>query len=426
MQMTPRPNTPPGVAVLVVAIVGALSPRQAACAPRLAETRWGQHRALMLENTLVKATVVPCYGGRVVEYVLKATGHNFLFGEPSPWEGYTDVLDSKWPGPEIQRLPYACSRKVTENSASVACTLSFRGTRLVRTITLQERSTSLQIRVELTNQTQETRTLFYGAHLSAKAGEYCEFTRDSIYAWDAGDRSFVRDATEVPYPLAKEYQSPPRWLALVDRVSREGILIEYPEDGRHCFLVWKAQKAQIPQAYWTFPDVKPGGRRSVAMRLSLFRGLAKLHGASRSAVVQMVTDRSVYGQHDEIQSTATLCGPAPLPSCQAIFTLRREDDEAEISASAKEVPATEPCAPATLIAVFGTGRAPDGPYRIEFTLRAADGTTITECTRAITMNGKLIDPIRAALSRWKKTLSGLGTQAERSQEGAFRHKVQYH
>ena len=414
-----------GRLMLVTATVGVVTSSLAGSVS-IEETTWRSHDAVVLDNGLVRATVTPGYGGHIAAYVLEATGHNFLFGEPSPWAGYTDVLDSKWPGPEIQRRPYACSRQVTEGSASVVCALSFGGIRLVRTMTLRERSASLDVHVELTNQTQEVRTLLYGAHLSAKAGEYCEFARDSIYAWDPGAGLFVRDGTEIPYPLAKEYPSPPRWLALVDRVSSEGILIEYPKDGHHSFLVWKAQKTQIPQAYWTFPDVKPGGRRSIPMRLSLFRGLVELHGTSRSTVVQMATDRSVYGQNDEIRITATLCGLTPLPSCQAILTLRCEDDESETGASVREVPATEPCAPVTLHAAFKTGRAPDGPYRIEFTLRAADDSTIVECSRGISIDGKLINPIRTALSRWHKTLSGLATQAERSPEGAFRQKVQHH
>ena len=35
-----------------------------------------KYKAVILQNSLIKVVVLPEYGGRIVEYTLKATGHN--------------------------------------------------------------------------------------------------------------------------------------------------------------------------------------------------------------------------------------------------------------------------------------------------------------------------------------------------------------
>jgi len=132
-------------------------------------------RIYVLENSLVKVSVIPKLGGVIYDYVHKPTGHNFFFSRKSTFHdlyGFTDWLSCCY----MQGVEYA-GRVLASGPERAACEVCAmvemrRGDRIriTRTMSLYRGSTALTIDVECRNVSNKAVCVRYATHPQVDAG----------------------------------------------------------------------------------------------------------------------------------------------------------------------------------------------------------------------------------------------------------------
>jgi len=113
------------------------------------------YEAIVLENSLIKVVILPGYGARIVEYILKSTNHN-QFDNSAGNPGLKDIVgeygeSSYSAGNFFCMSPYKATVNEGSNEASVYVTASSDFVKVERTMTIYSESSRLNIKVKYTN-----------------------------------------------------------------------------------------------------------------------------------------------------------------------------------------------------------------------------------------------------------------------------------
>ncbi|GEM_PF-1998858 len=113
-----------------------------------------KYKAVILENSLIKMAILPEYGGRIVEYTLKATGHN-QFDSTTGNPGLKDVVgengESGYTPGGFAQLPFKAEVSEKGKEMSVRLEASSENVKVEKIFTLTAGSTKLNIKVKYTN-----------------------------------------------------------------------------------------------------------------------------------------------------------------------------------------------------------------------------------------------------------------------------------
>lgn len=113
-----------------------------------------KYKAIVLENSLVRVLVIPDYGGRIVEYTLKATKHN-QFDNTTGNPGLKDVVgeegQSGYSAGGFAQLPFKPVLSEKSNELSLNLEAASESVKVEKIYTITAGSTKLNIKVKYTN-----------------------------------------------------------------------------------------------------------------------------------------------------------------------------------------------------------------------------------------------------------------------------------
>lgn len=381
--------------------------------------------AIRMENAFIRVTVVPARGGRILEYALKATGHNVLAKGEGDWDGWTDILDVEWPGPEIRQRTYQCASRVDPNMGSITCTLPYEEVRLERTVKMRPSSSAIEVEVRLTNTGKEPRDLLYGTHLCAKIGEFLETGRDWLLWTEGPDRPFQRQPAAVTWEQPSSLSTRPEWMTLMDQVTEELFIIRFlPEDGAR-FIIWKGIKSTNPQCYWRFPNVPPGESRTVRVFMALCQGLTDVQAVSERGAIQAETPRDVYGQDENVPLKARFCPFESASSLRFAAALRPEKGVAGDVVTRTFEGAT-PVKPLVFTNALPTGQILDGKAELALRVEGKTGKEILSFRKPLMVDGTRLLPLRQELQGVIQALSKSRETRPVQEKGRFAQAVAFY
>lgn len=118
-----------------------------------------KYKAVVLENSLVKAVVIPEYGGRIVEYTLKSTKHNQLdntTGNPGLKDVVGEEGQSGYSAGGFAQLPFKVTIQKEGKEVILFAEAASDNLKVEKTMTLTAGSTKLNLKVKYTNIGKET------------------------------------------------------------------------------------------------------------------------------------------------------------------------------------------------------------------------------------------------------------------------------
>lgn len=237
------------------------APTLSASPVAVTETTFHGRDVVSLENGVIRLSVTPEIGGRILEYSLLSNGFNAaqpridnLHLEPDdPWPGadyggITDLATAGWPGAfwseeyGLEVIPE------TDGSTRLTATSAAEGIQVHRAMTLFPDSSLLAIRTAQTNLSAHPKASVIRLHCELAVGDRAR----------TGDRVFYPSGGEVKefsYTIGAEYERfrwmeiDKPWVAIGDPVDRQLLVRtfhspDYPPPYRLFFWVGYAQSPQ--------------------------------------------------------------------------------------------------------------------------------------------------------------------------------------
>lgn len=241
--------------LLLPLVLGLGIPSTGSAQCRISHGTLGHFRQVVLENALVRVTVLPEIGGRIVEYTLKSSGNNQIYadverlagkkpGDEIPrgdlyhLTGYEDVINAdgswNWPG-EFGLEPYALEI-LAETPEEVAIRLSAAkgSVRVERTHSLQRGSASFAHVLQVTNTSDAGIEMMLRHKCSVRTGG--EARRGDTIAYPS--QSGVVRKKFFPDNIWMDFLLTDGWVAASDPEVRETLLLTSPIDGLSNGGVW--------------------------------------------------------------------------------------------------------------------------------------------------------------------------------------------
>jgi hypothetical protein len=209
---------------------------------KITEGTLGEFQTLVLENDLVRVTVMPQVGGRIVEYALKSSGHNQLFSDTEAFKaykpgetmtrtvmyvagGHEDTIretgEWNWPN-DFEQEPYAV--EIVADSPEVAAIRlsAARGNvGIQRVHTLRRNSTTLTHDLTVTNISQEPIEMMLRHRVALQVGG--EARRGDTIAYPA--KSGIVRKNFFPDNVWTDFMLNDGWVSASDPVTRETFLM---------------------------------------------------------------------------------------------------------------------------------------------------------------------------------------------------------
>lgn len=279
-------------------------------------------RRIVLENTFLRATILPGSGGKIASLVDLAAGRELAGGKPESFaSGLGKVRFLGPPEWEFCELPCtAATERLPDGSVSV--TLTARGKtppfdrlEVIRRCTLREGRAALDIAVTLRNTNPLAGPItvvpwFHQLlHVPANAAEATTFFVPS-HASALATRFPKGSLQEVVVPAAG------RWLGMVDASASLGVVAACREAPAYLYQ-WLSGDAGSLE--WLYPEVKLADRWEASYSLLVPRGLRAIAAAGQDAVIacRAGTSWPDPGRHLPLLSLWTPQAGTPTASLEA-------------------------------------------------------------------------------------------------------------
>ncbi len=206
---------------------------------------------ITMENDVLKLNIAVEAGGRISSFINKKTGHDLV----PLWKGLDTIgglLDDRNVFTSLAYRP-----RVTQPGGQIGqvrlTAIHSGGLSMVKTLTLREGSSTLEVSETLSNGTQQTARFMLRNFLMPGGGPLTEADHYFIPAKGKPLQSTARPNGYFGDPAAP-------WSALWNSANGEGILVAAP--GVEQFYFWQGSKIN-PTYEWTYPSVPPGKSLSV-------------------------------------------------------------------------------------------------------------------------------------------------------------------
>ncbi|MCL5985559.1 MAG: DUF5107 domain-containing protein [Actinobacteria bacterium] len=250
-------------------------------------------RAVILENELIKITLIPEYGSKIYEFIDKKADRDFLWHNPrlplrSPV--YGSNIDNWWHGGidigiptdfackyEDEELPYMgelwslpwnyeiVKRDFKEVSVHTWCYTIIAPLKVELWISLEDDKREIKLKYKVTNVGFNSYNFLFGIHPALDINPSCRLdipAKKMMIEWDGPDFPLGEKGTEYIWPYAVDKTGkkidmriipPPSsgrfhfhyameitdgWLALTDTKSKQGFGMVFPSDIFKAMMIW--------------------------------------------------------------------------------------------------------------------------------------------------------------------------------------------
>lgn len=376
--------------------------------------------ALTIENGLVRLSVVPALGGRVVELVNLATGHDYVriadwFMKYNPddnwlgaeYGGFCDVGSEGWPGP-FWGQAYDCkTREYPDGARSIVAVACAEDVRVEREMVLYPDSTRLSVRMKATNVAKAEKNLMIRFHCELRVGSRAD---DNDWIILAGTNAPVK----YNYIMGAEDRrhrtdTTVGWGGIVDCVEKEGLVRRFmPEDQPSTIFFWngfnegdpdKAERDENGGFYCLDRfgrkvETPSGGSIEAAEEWFLVRGLSGLSTVKGDVAIELTTDRCRYGSRDTVGVILRAASSGKQGGIKGkVALVGGKDGTAGVEIQTGPVSAGG--------AAEGRGEIPlkdvsDGTYQLKAELSDGSGASLGKATAEFTVVGELVARARAS------------------------------
>ncbi len=391
----------------------------------------------ILENGLVRLSITPEIGARVMEFVDLRTGANAakirldnISKRPddnwtgADYGGFADVPvpGMGWPG-DFWGLTYEVAVADGKDGAkSIVATAKAGDIGVERTMTLIPDSTQVRFTTRLTNLSAAPQKMRVRLHCEMAAGARADDADDVFYASPDGPKT-------KNYVVGAEYDrmeilKASGWVALSDTAEKSSVFKVFRADGAQDVFYW-AGANEASQLFgndgafvgldWMGAEqsVAPGASIESTEDMFLANGLARPDFVDTRGLVagELSTDRPTYGSKGTVAISASLASATARTPAKVAVTITGSagTKAAELSA---DIPASAPGQAATAVLKWDYKDVPDGAFSAKAAFSDASGNALGSAEKSFAINAVMVDELVAALEADRKLLAALKSKAK--------------
>lgn len=401
---------------------------------RVSESVLSGRPVISLDNGLVRLSVTPQIGGRVMEFVHLATASNAariradnIHRQPddawvgADYGGFSDAATTGWPGP-MWGVTY--DAKVVDGQApgskSIVVTGEAGGMRIERTMTLAPDSTLMDIHIRQTNTSDAPQRMIVRLHCEQGAGPLAD-EEDFIYWMGPEGLSSIRYIYGAEYARFAWLEVQQGWVAAIDRQAAEGFVRLFPDGDTQRVFYWSGYNESPAQLglggaffgldrFGPEQTVAPGASTEAREQMFLVRGIDRADFVTGTTAGALEFDRARYGSGDTVHAQLRLAGATAIDAHVVELQLCAGDQvlltqEAEIApAGAGEA--------ATCAVLLKLPDLPDDAYTVQAIVRpAGGGEPIGTASRDFEVIEQLVRKARAAQEAMLASMTQFEQQA---------------
>lgn len=398
---------------------------------------------IRLDNGLVRLSVTPEIGGRVLELTLLADGgqvanprlDNIGKKPTDRWEGaeyggLTDAATTGWPGP-FWAQTYALSVEdgPEPGAKTLVAVCTNEGLAIRRAMTVFPDSTAVRFALRQTHVGKGPRKMNLRLHAELAAGKLAD-NDDALFIPESNGVERIDVTIGAEYERFRWIRSVAPWMGVVDTAERTGYLrFLEPRQDTYKLFYWVGfnespnllgDKGAFFALDWFGDDqvAQPGESIEAEETFVLVSGLESVEAATPDWGVEVRLDRPRYGSNDTLRVTLLRAGATALPSAGATCEVMQGDRI--LQTGTLRLPATPAAGQAASAAwSWPLPDLPDGAYRVR--ARLEDGSNVT-AEKAFAVVGALAgQAVRAVLDyrveadALRNRLAALNTEAARAE-----------
>jgi len=239
------------------------------CEIKVEKSKFMNWDSIVVDNGLIRVTILPDIGGRIVEYYSYQTGHNLI--RIAPWfleippdkllqtgeyGGISDIGSLGWPG-YFWDKKYEFEIKKEKDKVEVIGVSKSEGIYIERRMEVRENSTKLKFNIKQKNISGDVKNMVIRLHGEFKVGEKAD--EDDVYYWVYENKLKERrykPSDLVRFSIDKNTEG---WSGILDEREEEALIRRYyPMKGVHKTFWW-AGFLEGPFWWWgaTFLEGEP-------------------------------------------------------------------------------------------------------------------------------------------------------------------------
>ncbi|MEI6033046.1 MAG: hypothetical protein WCS65_02045 [Verrucomicrobiae bacterium] len=397
-----------------------------------------------LDNGLVRLSVTPEIGGRVLEFVNLKTGHgsakvradNIAKKPTDNWAGaeyggFTDAptLGLGWPG-DFWMLTYEMKFEDGKDGAkAIVASAQTQDIGIERRMTIAPGSTALRVEVKETNLSKRPQMMRIRLHCEMAQGTRGD-DNDDIYFQSADGLNIQDYAVGAEYARMAILKVTGGWVSLSDTVENESVVKVLRAEGEQEVFYWAGanESTEIVGDDGAFVGLDWLGKEQLVEAghaISSVEDIFVVGGIGKPDFVEtgnrisgeVAPDRKIYGKAGIVTVKASLASATVLPASTVRISIA--STQKELASLDATIPSAAPGIAATTDLKWHYADLPDGNYTIKSVISDSQGKTLGTSEKVFAVNSALVDRLASALSKDKKTLEDLKAKIKSQGSGGL-------
>lgn len=370
--------------------------------------------AIILENSLIKVTVLPEIGGRIIEFMDKTDNFNQLnvvkeniirssnaLSGPMRYGGYEENLGLH-PGPfQNKKFEYEIIENSEEGiSVKLTCTDIQSGCRLERIMSLKKQSRELALKIELHNILEQAKQFCIGIHPESNVGGIGD-ENDFFYI---PTKEGLRKIQYRPGQSMQEIYPAEPWFAILDKKKKLALIndINLDQIDHLYFFMGDGEWAGIynPEVIGKAKVLKPGEKIRMDLSWRLVKDMPDIDCYQKGIVATIATDKAVLKHDDNLKIKLILKVAEDSEIKLQLSVYEGNEKIALLFSESKKIGKDESFVYETS---WNTKKNKDGDYFIKGEIHDPDGKHVA-CRKAIKLTGESFQEIMKNLEQLRKKL----------------------
>jgi len=391
-------------------------------------------KSIVIENGFLRVRVLPGLGGRIIEFVSKCDGLNYMLcsrsaladGWGKSWVNYGGMEENagKFPGPFWNAT---FQHRITDRTPNEVGLLLLRtkpidwGPKkysLEKEYVLRKGESKLLVKCRMFNETPAVNRVCLRTHPVMMVGGDID-PSDAFYYDAGGSAATIRFRPDAQSSLKNRGA----WAALIDGGKKKGVVQLYDKDAVSSlyYLMGAGKTGWNLELTTVRHELEPGKCLEFQYDLGFLQGAAGLSGLAGNLGVHVaLPGRRIYGRNTGVKIQADLASLLPR---KAAAKMRVENRAGESVGEFEFETTVSPQAPQSRSFIWNTRDLPDGRYAVVLRAHDPDGKEILALREPFVLAGEKQDAMFRQIERFQAPLEKLKQEYGRRKSAELRQRV---
>lgn len=383
-----------------------------------------------LDNGLIRISVTPEIGGRVLEFVNLRTGgdlsqirlDNIHLTPEDKWEGaeyggITDAATSGWPGPFWAQTYSLTVEDAPDEGKTLVARHTANDIEIERRMTVSPDSTAVPFSITQKNVSDFPQKMTVRLHNELAAGKRAD-AQDSLFFKEKEGLKQVDFVPGAEYMRFSWFDVVEPWIGIVDRTEQDGYFrLLSPEQEKHKFFYWigfneSPEKLGREGAFFALDwyameeTVQPGESLEITETFVLFDGMERIDFTTKEgAAGSLELDRNRYGGTDTLKVHCSMVSAEDFPETSVAIQIT--DGSTVLWSGKGAIPGSKAGKASTTTISWNYENKSDGTYFVKAEFFDADKNLLAATENEFEIVAELVQHTKDELRKRSQAIASL-------------------